>query len=129
MPEKTTSEPTEAELRILRVFWESNTPLRFTEITEHLCAPPGGLARTTVATTLKIMLVKGFVSRVTHGGKTAWRAKVSREIASRRSVRNLVQRLFEGSAKNLVAHLVAGGELSKSERAEITKLIEEADAR
>ena len=121
-------EPTEAELRILHIFWGRNTPLRFTEIAEHLCAPPGGLARTTVATTLKVMLEKGFVSRVTHGGKTAWRAKVSREIASQRSVRNLVQRLFEGSAKNLVAHLVAGGALSKSERAEITKLIEEADA-
>ena len=125
MTRKRSIEPTEAEMRLLRVFWQRGAPtLRFTEIAESI-----ELARTTVATTLKVMAEKRFVKRVEEDGKVAWRCMVTRESTSRKSIQNLIQRLFDGSAKSLVAHLIEDGRLTSAERAEIAKLIEEAEDR
>ncbi len=123
MTRKRSTEPTEAEMRLLRVFWhQGESTMRFTEIAESV-----DLARTTVATVLKIMAEKRFVKRVEKDGKSAWRCLLTRKSTSRKSTQNLIKRLFDGSAKSLVAHLLEDGTLSKSARAEIAKLIEEAE--
>jgi predicted transcriptional regulator len=53
-----------------------------------------------------------------------WSAAVTHAAAARRMVGKLLDGVFDGSASRLVAHLVEGGKLSDSERAELRRLID-----
>ena len=126
MPRKTSKEPTDAELRILNCLWEADA-MRLSEIAAALHEGGESLANTTIATTLKVMSQKKLVRRTTRGGNTVWVASVSRESASRGSVDRLLDRLFDGSASQLVAHLISGKRLSDHDKKEIEALLR-ADA-
>ncbi len=129
MPRPPSKEPTDAELRVLNCLWERGA-LRLGEIAAEIAERGGvALAKTTVATTLKVMAAKKMVRRTTRGGEVVWRATVTRERASRGSVQRLLDRLFDGSASQLVAHLIRGGELTEAERAEIEALLAGAEPR
>ena len=53
---------------------------------------------------------------------------LTRQEFDRQSARTLVDRLFDGSAKKLVAALVSDGALSRQDVAELTALFHEGDA-
>ena len=83
------------------------------------------VATTTVATMLKVMLDKGLVRRKQAGGRgQKWSAIVTHAAAAKSMVGKLVDGVFDGSAQQLVAHLVERGKLSDSELAELRKLID-----
>ena len=54
---------------------------------------------------------------------------MSREAASAGLVRRLVDLVFEGSARRLVAHMLENERLSQRDRAEIRCMLEEDDAK
>ena len=125
MPRKRSKEPTDAELRILNCLWDGGS-LRLSEIAAVLSKSNGAaLANTTIATTLKVMSGKGMVRRTSRDGNVVWVATVTRESANRGSVDRLLDRLFEGSASKLVAHLISGGRLSEEDRQEVEQLLHE----
>jgi predicted transcriptional regulator len=127
MPRKASKEPTDAELRILNCLWDAGA-MRLSEIAAELSGGAGAsLANTTIATTLKVMSQKGLVRRTKRGANVVWVASVTRESASRGSVDRLLDRLFDGSASKLVAHLISGGRLSESDRREVEQLLDEAE--
>ena len=126
MARKPSKEPTDAELRILNCLWDDGA-MRLSEIAATLRAEGDGLANTTIATMLKVMSAKKLVRRTTRQGNIVWVATVSRESANNGSVNRLLERLFEGSARQLVAHLISGGRLSSDDRREIEELLR-ADA-
>ena len=70
-----------------------------------------GVAITTVATMLKMMLAKELVDREDGPRGYLWTARVSRKAAVSSLIGKLVQHVFDGSAHRLVAHLVEEGEL------------------
>jgi predicted transcriptional regulator len=121
-------QPTDGELELLAFLWEHGpTPLR------QICS---GLrhrrpvATTTVATMLGVMLGKGLVARTSGPRGYLWSAAVSRQAATNSLVGKLVDRMFDGSAQRLVAHLIESGEFSPAEQAEIESLLRaHADAR
>lgn len=135
MPRPTRPRPTDAELEILHVLWEAGAaPL------SEICAAlrqKRAVATTTVATVLKVMEQKGLVRRrpggrhqtgtrhQTGGRRSLWSARVSRTDAANRLLRGVLDRVFDGSAHRLVAHLVESGQLSKRERRELQKLLED----
>jgi predicted transcriptional regulator len=85
---------------------------------------------TTVATTLKTMQAKGLVTRDDSAGTgIIWSAGVSRDSAARGLVGRLLDRLFEGSARRLVAHLIESGHLSATDRAELRQLLDDDPAK
>ncbi len=87
------------------------------------------MATTTVATMLKMMLAKGLVRREDGPRGYLWSAKVSRKAAVSGLLGKLVQHVFDGSARRLVAHLIQEGDLDARERAEIFELLKtRADA-
>ena len=49
---------------------------------------------------------------------------MTQQKTARRMVRKLVDRVFEGSAERLAAHLVEGGQLTSAELAELRNLID-----
>ena len=82
-----------------------------------------GVAITTVATMLKMMLAKELVEREDGPRGYLWTARVSRKAAVSGLLGKLVQHVFDGSARRLVAHLIEEGELDDREREEIVDLL------
>ncbi|MEM8955152.1 MAG: BlaI/MecI/CopY family transcriptional regulator [Verrucomicrobiota bacterium] len=126
MSRPASKEPTEAELRILKAMWKLGEPCRLSELCEELNSSPPHLATTTVATTLKAMSRKKLVKRVEGQSRTTWEALVAESKARDLSLRRLAERLFDGSSRGLVTHLVESGSLSEDDRREIARLLQKS---
>jgi predicted transcriptional regulator len=121
MPRPPNTQPTDGELEILKFLWSAG-PSELGLITSAL-NEDRKVATTTVATMLKVMLDKGLVKRKEGERGYQWIAKVSREAAEAGLTGKLVDRLFDGSARRLVAHLIEEGQLSAADRREIQHLL------
>lgn len=121
MARKSTEQPTDGELNILNVLWQRG-PSRLSEICEAL-STERTVALTTVATMLKIMSRKGQVERVNGVDSIRWQAKLSRGEAGSSMLERLVERLFEGSTRKLVLHLLESGHLSAKDQQELRNLL------
>jgi len=121
MARKSTEQPTDGELNILNVLWQRG-PCRLSEVCEALNAQRP-VAATTVATILKIMSRKGQVERVSDDEGIRWQAKLSQRQAGSHLIQRLVERVFEGSTRKLVLHLLEAGHLSAKEQQEISNLL------
>lgn len=84
------------------------------------------IAYTTVMTMMGILETKGFLKKVPEGRAYRYRpARAERSVLSA-MVREFVDRVFDGASQPLLAHLVSDTRLSKAERAELRKLIDES---
>jgi BlaI family transcriptional regulator, penicillinase repressor len=119
MPRHPSPEPTERELDILRVLWESG-PCSLSDVAQRLEAERG-IATTTVATILKVMLDKNLVAKT---DDRRWKALVSRKNTGRSMVRRLLDRVYDGSAQRLVAHVLEDEQLSPSAIAELQSMLD-----
>jgi BlaI family transcriptional regulator, penicillinase repressor len=114
-------QPTDGELEILKILWETG-PTGLGQI-HNVLQERRGVATTTVATMLKMMLAKELVQREDGPRGYLWSARVSRKAAVSGLLGKLVQHVFDGSARRLVAHLIQEGDLDDRERAEILELL------
>jgi BlaI family transcriptional regulator, penicillinase repressor len=121
------SQPTEGELEILKVLWERG-PSGLSAVCSAM-REGRPVATTTVATMLKLMQEKGLVDRGEAPRGSVYSARVSREAASTGLVRRLMDLVFDGSARGLVAHMLETEKLSERDRDEIRRLLDEDDAR
>ena len=80
-----------------------------------------GLAFTTIATMLRKMEDKGIVAHRASGRQFVYRPTVTEELVRRSMVGELVERLFGGDPKALVAHLVSEHEIAPSEPSELRR--------
>src|SRR5688572_10477658 len=108
MPRPPSDQPTDGELEILQVLWNGG-PMSLSAVCEEL-RRSRDVAATTVATMLRVMSDKNLVKRSGSGRGATWTAAVSQEKTERGMVRRLVDRVFDGAAERLVAHLVEGGQ-------------------
>jgi predicted transcriptional regulator len=122
MPRPASTQPTDGELEILQALWAAG-PLPLSVLCETL-RKDRDVAATTVATMLRVMSDKGLVRRTGSGRGATWSAAVSQEKTERRMVSRLVERVFDGAADRLVAHLVEGGALSEEQLAELRAKLE-----
>ena len=114
--------PTEAELAILQVLWNSG-PLPVREIQRILDAVrPTGY--TTVLKMLQIMLEKGLVQRDDSERPQIYRATLARERTQRQLLRDLTERAFGGSVKALVLQALATRKSTPEELEEIERLLD-----
>jgi BlaI family penicillinase repressor len=123
MPRPTSPHPTDVELEILQVLW-SSAPSSLSSICETL-RTEREVAATTVATMLRVMSDKGLVKRTGSGRGATWSAVVTQQRTEAGMVRTLVDRLFDGAADRLAAHLVEGGQLTPTQLAELRHLIDQ----
>lgn len=121
MARKPSSYPTELELEILKVLWDSG-PMRVREVREAL-ASVRGLAYTTVMTMMGIMTKKGYLRRTKADGGYIYRAVTKRDRLRRDMMRDFVDRVFGGSPAMGIMHLLESSELDDAERAQIRALI------
>ena len=115
------TQPTDGELEILNVLWDVG-PAGLGRVHEALSARRA-VAVTTVATILKTMIAKGLVGRDDGPKGFTYAAEVSRETAATGLLGRLLNGVFEGSAKRLVAHLLREGTLGERERRDVIELL------
>ena len=82
-----------------------------------------GLAFTTIATMLRKMEDKGVVAHRSEGRQFVYRPTVSEAQVRRSMVGELVERLFGGDPKALVAHLVSEHEIDADELKELRRRV------
>jgi predicted transcriptional regulator len=124
MPRPPADRPTDAELDILTILWDYG-PAELGAIHAAL-NQHRKVALTTVATMLTLMLGKRLVTRRKGKRNYLWSARVSRDAAAQGMVRRLLDRVFDGSAHQLVAHLLEHEQLSDADRREIAALLASA---
>jgi predicted transcriptional regulator len=127
VPRPASSQPTEVELQILRILWElGESPVR--HIHERLEADKGTNYSTTVKM-LGVMLQKGLVKRDESAQPHVYRPALSREKAGRRMVRELIDKVYEGSAMSLVLQALSASKASPEELAEVRKLLDSLEGK
>jgi predicted transcriptional regulator len=115
--------PTDAELEILTVLW-SRGPATVRDIHETI-AKRKPTQYTTVLKVLQIMAGKGLVRRDEKQRAHVYEASISREATQKQLAGDLLQRAFSGSAALLVQGALASHKASRSEIADIRKLLDD----
>lgn len=100
---------TPLELRIMQVLWASQGPMTVQQVVDALPGDP--LAYTTVQTMLNILERKGQAKRRKAGRAFEYRPAITAQKASSSALKDLVNRLFHGSAEDLVMSLVESRQL------------------
>ncbi|HEY6139327.1 MAG TPA: BlaI/MecI/CopY family transcriptional regulator [Thermoanaerobaculia bacterium] len=101
---------TPVELEIMNVLWESG-PASVQDVQRRL-ESRRAVAYTSVQTMLNILVRKGKATRTLVDRSYRYRAAVSREKALGSSMRDIVKRMFGGSAEALVMSLVETKQLT-----------------
>ncbi len=114
------SQPTPAELEVLKILWESEA-LTVREVMQRLSDKQR--AYTSVMSLLNVMAEKELLHREPFGRAFKYQVAESREKTLGSLVNDLVKRAFEGSKTALVAQLLDESTASKQELEEIRKLI------
>jgi BlaI family penicillinase repressor len=115
--------PTDAELEILTVLW-SRGASTVREIHEVI-AQRKPTQYTTVLKMLQIMSEKGLVQRDDKQRAHVFEAARPREQTQQQLAGDLLQRAFNGSAARLMQGALSGRKASKTELAELRKLLDE----
>jgi BlaI family transcriptional regulator, penicillinase repressor len=126
MPRRKRSEQmTPLELEIMHVLWEGG-PATVQDVQQRLT---GGLAYTTVQTMLNVLVRKGRAKRTLDRRAYRYRAAISREKAIGQTLKDVVQRIFGGSAEALVMSLVETKQLTPESLRKLERImqIEEDD--
>lgn len=110
-----------AELEVLEVLWEAGTPLPVAPIRERL-VEQRGWDGSTVKTLLRRLLDKGAVEAEKQG-VFYYRPLLSREDYQGWSTHSLIERVYRGSAKDLVASLVEREELSQGDLEQLRAIL------
>lgn len=124
MPTSGPPRPTDAELGILRVLWQRG-PSTVREVQEALNQDkPTGY--TTVLKTLQIMTEKGLVRRDEQQRAHVYEAEFAQHQTQRQLVSDLLNRVFDGSASNLLMHALATKKsASQEELSQIRDILDE----
>ncbi|REJ88647.1 MAG: BlaI/MecI/CopY family transcriptional regulator [Planctomycetota bacterium] len=125
MPRPATPHPTEVELQILRILWDLGpSPVR--DIHARLEAEKDTNYSTTVKM-LAVMRQKGLVTRDEERQPHVYRAALTRQKAGKKMLRDLIDKVYEGSAMSLVLQSLSSGRASRDELAEIRRMIEQME--
>lgn len=113
--------PSKSELEILHVLWRKG-PQTVRQIHPAL-RRKREIGYTTVLKTLQVMAEKGLVTRDERERSHVYRAAVPEKSVKRRLVSDLLDRVFEGSAANLVLQALSAKRASPEDIRRIRKLL------
>lgn len=115
--------PTASELEILHVLW-SRGASTVREVHDAL-SEKKEMGYTTVLKLLQIMTTKGTVRRNETQRAHVYEACLPAEQTKRQIAGDMLQRVFEGSASQLMVHALAGSKASAEEIEELRRLLDE----
>ena len=114
--------PTASELEILHVLWNRG-PSTVREVMDAL-SETKSLGYTGVLKLLQIMTVKGSVRRDESNRAHVYEAVRPAEQTKRQLARDMLQRVFEGSASQLMMHALSGHRTSAKEIEELRRILD-----
>jgi predicted transcriptional regulator len=117
--------PTAGELEILNALWR-NGPSTVNEV-QAVLARGDRVAYTTVLKQLQIMFEKGLVKRDDSTRPHVFRAAVAEAQVKRRVVADVLDRVFEGSAMNLVMQALSVKRATPEELRKLRELLDEIE--
>src|SRR5580700_9593479 len=115
--------PTAAELEILRILWERG-PSTVRDVYEA-CSAKRPVGYTTVLKLLQIMTAKGTVRRNETQRAHVYEACLPPAKTKQQFASDMLQRVFEGSASQLMMHALAGRRTSPKEIEELRRMLNE----
>ena len=125
MPRPSSPQPTEVEMQILRVLWDLG-PSLVRDIHRRLEAAKGTSYSTTVKM-LAVMLEKRLVTRDEKAQPHIYKAALTRDGAGKRLVRDLIDKIYNGSTVSLVLQALSTESATQEERNEIRRLLDEME--
>lgn len=119
----TAPKPTASELEILQVLWERG-PSTVREVHDELTMKRP-IGYTSVLKLMQIMTAKGTLRRNEEQRAHVYEAMEPAEKTKRQLAMDVLQRVFDGSASDLMMHALAGRKASKEEIEEMRRLLSE----
>jgi BlaI family transcriptional regulator, penicillinase repressor len=111
------------ELEIMQIVWD-RPAVTVRDVYEEL-RQRRKIAYTTVMTLMHILEKKGHLKKSTAERRHVYKAAQPRRQTVSALLKDFMDRVFNGSAKPLLVHLVSEGRLSKSEIEELRELLKE----
>ena len=115
---------TPTELRLMEILWRNGSA---TVADVHGALPDGDMAYASVSTMMRVLEQKGHVRHDTDGRVFVYHPLVGPDVARRRAVTDVLSRYFGGSAAQMTANLLEGGDVSRSDLSEMKRLLAEAE--
>lgn len=112
--------PLEAE--VMRVVWDLGE-VQVEDVQRHL-ARERPIAYTTIMTVMSRLTEKGFLKRRKEGRAYVYTARIAREQAARRSLREWIQRYWGGAMVPAVSMLLGGEKLRREDVQALRELID-----
>lgn len=100
----------DAELEVMKALWQADAPVTRPELEKRLAAH--NWASTTLLALLSRLEAKGCVAREKQGRGYLYRAAITRQDYLPVESRSALGRLFDGSAKNLIAAMAESDALT-----------------
>jgi predicted transcriptional regulator len=120
---KSKKQLTPLELRIMQVLWAGG-PLPVQAVQERL---GDELAYTTVQTMLNVLQRKGHVTRTLVGRAYEYRPLQNQDAALGGAVRDLLNRMFDGSVEGLVMNMIRTKQIDSTKLAELAEKVARAE--
>jgi len=117
--------PTAGELEILRILWERG-PSTVRKVYEEL-SEKKPIGYTTVLKLMQIMTTKGTVRRNEEQRAHVYEACLPAEKTKRQLAADVLQRVFDGSASELMMHALEGRKTSRKEIEQLRRILEEQE--
>ena len=115
----------DAELEIMKIVWGNPQEVTlFSYIMDGLAARGKPCQKNTLIVLLTRLMNKGFLSARKIGRRNEYTTLVSETEYQTAQTKNLLEKVYEGSAKGLVSNLIMGDLLSDEEYDELKKMLE-----
>ena len=110
------------ELELMKIVWQHEDGVTVRDVYEEL-RTHRVVAYTTVMTTLKTLEQKGHLKTTQQDRAHVYRPARPKQQVITDMVRDFVERVFNGSSRPLVLHLLEDNQISESELREITRML------
>ena len=117
----------DSELELMKIVWAGGGTALYAQIMEELSGAGRTWQKNTVITLLSRLVEKGLLKTRKIGRRNEYTALVSEAEYQAAQTRTLLNKLYEGSAKGLVAALMQNGMLSAGDYEELRRFWEEPD--
>ena len=127
MARSASSQPTEVELQILRILWQSGES---TAREVHNALAAAEARETNYSTTVKmlaVMLEKGLVKRDESASPQIFSAATSQKATQRRMLGDLIDKVYDGSALSLVLQALSSRKATAGELTEVRRMLDELE--
>ena len=116
----------DSELELMTIVWASGGTALYAQIMEELAKAGRTWQKNTVITLLSRLVDKGLLKTSKIGRRNEYAALVSQADYQTAQARTLLNKLYQGSAKGLVATLIQGELLSPADYEELKQYWEES---